>query len=223
MKHALWSAVHTVIEEVSLLLSGPGGEGEAPRRGVMRLGAQQAAGALTETAQVRDLVQLRAALRTQLDILKAALEETLNERETYLVLFPIVVHFDELVQRSVFRGQGEWPPLQKELFDLDNGGEVVFEMIDDLVRKEQTLPFVFEIFYFCLADGLRGRYVDDLSKLREYQRKLKARIPLARMKTLGAKEQLEEPPAPPSVLWYYLGSGLLIAACYFGILALVQL
>ncbi len=230
MKHPLWSAVATVFRQVEELLGQAGGESQATAgagRTVMRLGGEQVGGLATtlkETDQVRDLVGLRAAVRGQLDLLKATLGETLNERETYLVLFPIVVHFDEWVQRRVFRGQGDWPPLQKELFDIDNGGEVVFDMIDDLVRKEETLPFVFEVFYFCLSDGLRGKHAEDLPKLREYQRKLKSRIPMPILEGhAGARHETVEPPRERSVLWYYAISAAVIAGCYFGAVALVQI
>ena len=125
-----------------------------------------------------DLVELRARLRKRFSWLKSKLGEALSEHEVYYALFPIVIYTDELVA-TVMPGQtARWESLQGELYDIDNGGELFYSILDERLRKEETPPVVFEIFYFCLSDGFLGMYAADRVKLGEYMARLKERIPL---------------------------------------------
>ncbi|WP_437308031.1 DotU family type IV/VI secretion system protein [Sorangium sp. So ce388] len=124
-----------------------------------------------------DFVKLRARVRQRLVWLKTQLSGTLPEHEVHYVLFPIVVHFDELV-RLVSRGATtRWEPLQSELYDVDNGGELFYARLEERLRQAETPPIVFEVFYFCLSDGFRGMYQGDEKKIAEYKARLDVRIP----------------------------------------------
>ncbi len=124
-----------------------------------------------------DVVNIRTEMRTQLDFLRATVSELYSERDVYLIIFPIVAHIDELIQTSFLREmQTGWPLLQKELFKLDNAGEVFYEIIDDILLKPQTPVFIFEIYYFCLSYGFRGRYEGNPVKVKEYMKKLQSRL-----------------------------------------------
>jgi type IV/VI secretion system ImpK/VasF family protein len=124
-----------------------------------------------------DLVKLRARVRQRLVWLKSQLTGTLPEHEVHYVLFPIIVHFDELV-RLVSRGAAtRWEPLQSELYDVDNGGELFFTRLEERLLQEETPPIVFEVFYFCLKDGFQGMHQGDTRKLAEYEARLSDRIP----------------------------------------------
>ncbi len=125
-----------------------------------------------------NFVKLRARVRQRLVWLKGQLSGTLPEHDVHYVLFPIVVHFDELV-RLVSRGATtRWEPLQSELYDVDNGGELFYTRLEERLRQEETPPIVFEVFYFCLSDGFQGMYQGDARKLAEYKERLKLRIPM---------------------------------------------
>ena len=124
-----------------------------------------------------DPIKLRAEVRELLVALKAQLSEHLTEREVYYCLFPLTIHFDEMVLRSLDAKVQRWAPLQKELFDIDNGGELFFGAIDALLLRDETLPLIFEVFLFCLQNGFQGTYVNSSSRLEEYAGRLKARIP----------------------------------------------
>ena len=123
-----------------------------------------------------DPVQLRAEIRELLVSLKAQLNEHLTEREVYYCLFPLTIHFDEMVLRSLDAKVQRWAPLQKELFNIDNGGELFFGAIDALLQRDETLPLIFEVFLFCLQNGFRGTYLSATSRLEEYKGRLKTRI-----------------------------------------------
>jgi type IV/VI secretion system ImpK/VasF family protein len=125
-----------------------------------------------------NLVELRAKLRKRLQWLKSKLSEALTEHEVHYVLLPFVIYIDELVT-SVTRGQAaRWEPLQSELYEIDNGGELFFTILDDHLRKSETHPIIFQMFYFCLSDGFVGMCESDPRKIDEYKARLAERIPL---------------------------------------------
>jgi type IV/VI secretion system ImpK/VasF family protein len=125
-----------------------------------------------------DLVELRARLRKRIGWLKGKLGEALTEHEVYYALFPIVAYADELVATVMPGVMARWEPLQGELYDVDNGGELFYSILEERFRKEETPPVVFEIFYFCLSDGFLGMYASDRTKITEYRARLKEKIPL---------------------------------------------
>jgi type IV/VI secretion system ImpK/VasF family protein len=123
-----------------------------------------------------DLVELRSRIRKRFTWLKSKLSEILSEHEVYYTLFPIVVYTDELVNGVTRGATSRWEPLQSELYDIDNGGEVFYQILDDRLRQEETHPLVFEVFYYCLNDGFCGVYASDSRKIEEYKARLTERI-----------------------------------------------
>lgn len=124
-----------------------------------------------------DLVALRAALRMQLESLRSAVTEQYSARDAHFVLFPLVAHCDELVKTLVLDlDRQKWPLLQQELYGIDNAGDVFFELLDSLLSKPETLPLVYEAYYFCLNDGFRGRHDGNQEALADYRAKLKIGI-----------------------------------------------
>jgi len=152
-----------------------------------------------------DIVGLRAELRSRLVKLKSKLSETLTEREVYYALFPLVVYADELAQSATHGRSATWPPLQRELYELDNGGEAFYSSIDILLNREETSPLIFEVFYLCLSAGFLGQYANTPEKIEAYKARLAARIPV----TLP-RERDDSHASPPSVewvrfpAWYYI-------------------
>lgn len=130
-------------------------------------------------AEGPNLVALRSGIRERLQWLKGELAEVLTEHELHYVLLPLVIYIDELVT-SITRGEASrWEPLQSELYDVENGGELFYALMQDHLRKSDTHPFVFQIFYFCLSDGFVGAAERDLRKIEQCKSLLAARIPLA--------------------------------------------
>lgn len=126
-----------------------------------------------------NLVELRALARKRLQWLRAELTDALSEHEVHYVLLPLVIYTDELMT-SITRGQNaRWEPLQSELYEIDNGGELFFTILDDHLRKSETHPLIFQVFYFCLSDGFMGMCESDPRKLDEYKKRVAERIPLA--------------------------------------------
>jgi type IV/VI secretion system ImpK/VasF family protein len=227
MKNKLWAAVYDTFTEVDALLTrfekfgsvsetspvivaGPQKK-PAPKAGAAGpLGLRQAYSAAD------DLVQVRAKIRSKLDQLKAALAESLTEREGYLVLFAVVVFLDETVNNRFVKGQGTaWPPLQKELFRVDDGGALFYDTLDDVCRKADTLPFIYETYYYCLSEGFRGKYADNLAKINEYKHKLEEKIPVPKLEKSGVADQAPDLVRVDEIPFsYYAAAAGFIAAAW---------
>ncbi|MDY0162852.1 DotU family type IV/VI secretion system protein [Desulfobotulus sp.] len=170
---------------------------------------------------LEDLVLARAGIREALEGLREALSGEIGERDLYYILFPIVAHLDEGVQTRYMGPDlsGGWAPLQRELFDTDAAGVLFYETLEDLLLKPQTLPLVFEVYYFCLHDGFCGRMVSNPAKRQEYMERLRIRIPTADLteifshggKTVGPASSEDE----ISPLWLYGGALTSLLLFYF--------
>lgn len=144
------------------------------------------------------LKTLRDDIRARLDELRADLAKVLSEREVYQVLFPLTIHYDELVLRRLSpTEQTAWPLLQSERYGINDGGDVFYSFADDRFANAETPPLVFEVLYFCLSDGFIGRYANDAAKIAGYKAKLAARIPMPKTPAQKKAAKGEAAPLPP--------------------------
>lgn len=222
MKNKQWEAIHEVYARMERLCGRSlyipeeslyAGTGERPESEHIQTGMG------VEVYSVEDIVRIRAELRTQLDFLKAVLVEQYSERDTYLILFAIVAQIDELIQTNFLRTMNiSWPLLQKELFQIDNAGEVFYDILDDILPKPQTHTFIYEVYYFCLRFGFRGRYENNPVKISEYMKKLQARLKQDELAVVPAEaEEMGKIRQFGSPYWSYLimAGALVIAYLFF--------
>ncbi|MCE5335216.1 MAG: DotU family type IV/VI secretion system protein [Desulfobacteraceae bacterium] len=221
MKNDLWEALHDIFRKLDeyfgreRTLSGP----------VIPEAAGDEAELVEESSRPSEdrvlppdeLLSARSELRRELEIVRTKLSNRLSERDTYLVLFAIVAHFDELVQTRFLKGDHlVWPTLQRELFQVDDAGEVFYETLDDILLKPQTLPFVLEVYYFCLNDGFKGRYDSNPAKIAEYMERLKQKIPYEQPKSVQRIDPdytvVETPRSP---VLYYVSAAAALVLVYF--------
>jgi len=221
MKNDQWEAIQAVFEKMEQAcgqLGSPVSPVHSPLQSaeVSTIVGEEEVSSASDQDQCHDVVGARSEIRTQLDFLRAKLAETLAERDCYLVLFPIVAYFDEHVQtRYLDDNQLSWPPLQKELFQIDDAGELFYETVDDLLRKPQTIPFIYEVYYFCLNQGFQGKYVDNPVKISEYMKKLRGKIPVVDLSRVqSASEETGQIRLVGSAIWYYLASAAVLVLCY---------
>ena len=226
MKNEQWLAIYNIFEKMEQLCGGL--KSPSPDSQDATLSARMEGDIVTRRKaglrgkqDIEDIVKGRAHIRTQLEFLRAKLGETLAERDCYLILFAIVAHFDEYVQANYLSDSHEgWPPLQRELFQIDDAGEVFYETLDDILHKPQTLSLVYEVFYFCLNHGFRGRYNDNPVKITEYLRRLRAKIPVHNLENIQAEpEETGQIKFLGSMAWYYAAAAVGIVAGYFMFLA----
>ncbi|NOQ35103.1 MAG: hypothetical protein GQ569_04320 [Methylococcaceae bacterium] len=178
------------------------------------------------TITMNDLLELRSKLRTRLEHLRAVITEQYSERDAYYVLFPLTAHCDELVKKIILdRKQLEWPALQQELYQVVDAGDLFYELLDNALKKPETLPLVYEVYYFCLHDGFHGRYTGNPERLNDYIEKLRNHIHLPPLATTSS------PPTTAKRRWanfrmrkhfYYSGSALILVLIYFFFVSLAS-
>ncbi|HVJ91487.1 MAG TPA: DotU family type IV/VI secretion system protein [Labilithrix sp.] len=161
-----------------------------------------------------DLVELRSRVRKRLTWLKGKIAEVLAEHEVYYTLFPIVVYADEMINGVTRSAAMRWEPLQSELYEIDNGGEVFYTILDDRLRQEETHPLVFEVFYYCLNDGFCGAYASDSRKIDEYKARLLERIRTKPIETDAAAKKEVGPVELVKFPWRYhaIAAGTVLGA-----------
>jgi type IV/VI secretion system ImpK/VasF family protein len=224
MKNEQWEAIYVLFEKMEQLC-GPLESETIPAKSKADEGVKaQMEEDRPSGVESFDIVGVRAEIRKQLDILRVKLAEQLAERDCYLVVFPIVAYFDEHIKTFYLaEKQLSWPPLQKELFQIDEAGELFYETVDDLLRKPQTIPFIFEVYYFCLSQGFQGKYADNPVKISEYMKKLREKIPVVDLSTFQtAAEETGQVRLIGSALWYYLASAAVLVLFYLVLLGFSQ-
>ncbi len=208
MKNEQWSAIHEIFHNMQQLCEG------LKKRAVAGEPDGDDAGSHNDFTE--EIVRVRKEARTQLDHLRVSLSGLLTERECYLALFPIVIHFDEMVQSDHLSSNQDWPLLQKELYQIDDGGDLFFETLDDLLLKPDTLPIIYEVYYLCLHNGFQGRYIGDTIKIREYLKKLESKIVVSSSpEAVLVPEESMVIKSFPSPAWYYGIAGLILLVGYF--------
>lgn len=187
MKLALWRLVFTLRDDIARILERTFTSGTSDR-------------ALLRLIDLSSLSQLRIELRNRLDDLKHALHKELTENEAYLAMFPLVLLCDEMVMSRVPKQQHtDWHLLQHELFQINYGGDVFYDFVDERLAKPDTAPMVFEVLYFCLSAGFVGKFGIDGGKVQRYKTLLKERIPGAHKDPRARRrrrEQAESQTAP---------------------------
>lgn len=124
------------------------------------------------------LTRLRTELRNRLDALKDSLSRELSDNEVYLATFPLVLLCDEMVMSSLPKQQQTlWFLLQSELFQINYGGDVFYEFVDERLAKPDTPVLVFEVLLYCLSAGFVGKFGADGGKVQRYKGLLSERIP----------------------------------------------
>ena len=169
------------------------------------------------TMSMIDLVELRSQLRDQLEDLRATLTELYSERDAYFVLFPLTAHCDEVVKMLILDVQHlDWPPLQQELYQVADAGDLFYELLDNALSKPEILPLVYEVYYFCLQDGFCGRYSVNPDRVTQYLQKLQKHIRIqpitaSSLKSTSTKRSYFRIPSYS----YYGASLLLLVSIYF--------
>ncbi len=125
------------------------------------------------------LTQLRGRLIIKLEGVKTRLYDGLPDVEASALYAALVFFVDEMVLREP--GGRNWQLLQQEMFDITDGGERFFELVDQRLAVAQTSPMAFEIFYYLLSDqgkhkGFLGRYSGHVESIAQYRRRLQERI-----------------------------------------------
>lgn len=167
-----------------------------------------------------ELGRVHAEVREQLVSARETLGATLAERDVFLMLFPVVVHLDELVQTLMRDGQqGLWPLLQRDLFEIDRGGELFYATLDEILETSLGTTEVYAIYAFCLRLGFRGKLLGDEPAAADVLQRVARKLTTEPRPTAAEPEPEEVPRLgrASSVLWYYLAAAVLIALAWYGL------
>ncbi|MCG8635734.1 MAG: DotU family type IV/VI secretion system protein [Desulfobacterales bacterium] len=166
-----------------------------------------------------NILQVRETIRKQLDLLRIDLADRLTEQESYYVLFAIVIYIDENIQTNVLdKAELRWPLLQKELFDIDDGGNLFYDTLDHILKKPEITLFVFEIFYFCLKHGFLGKHIDDPIIIADYKKSLEQKINTGDISSeIVIPEDNRSFPFLFSPAWYYGIAAFFIVLTFTGV------
>lgn len=230
MKLSLWKMVIGLRRDIANLL-------ERTVQHTVKLGDRSAAPAVIP---VETLERMRSELKTQLDSLKDNLTKEMGENEVYLVMFPLVLLCDEMVMSHLPKQQQTlWPLLQSDLFQINYGGDVFYDFVDERLAKPDTPSIVFEVLYYCLASGFVGKFGSDGSKVLRYKTLICERIPGAMVPLRKKKKRRElkerpidqqapavvtaRPPQQRSSAWYYLTALGIVVLFVGGLLVISNL
>ena len=129
---------------------------------------------------------LHGQLRQTVARVAAKLAPLVDSAELQQILFIFTIAVDEKVQRRLAPEEApKWPLLQRALFDVHDGGDLFYDLIDDSLARNDTPYLVFEICYFCLSDGFVGRHSRNRPMIDEYKRKIASRFPRSNNSATG--------------------------------------
>jgi type VI secretion system protein ImpK len=120
---------------------------------------------------------LHGQLRHTLARVTQKLGHTMDNGDIKQIVFILAIALDEKMQRRLAPEEApRWPLLQRALFDVHDGGDLFYDLIEDRLTRSDTSPLIFEVCFFCLSDGFVGRHSRNKPMIEEYKRKLAARI-----------------------------------------------
>jgi len=178
--------------------------------------------ALTKNAINLDAITAtRENINRHIDQLRLSLEQSLEKSHASQILFAVVAYFDEEIQRYlVEKGQGNWVPLQKDLYGAYNAGSLYYETIDKIIEDPLVPEIVYRVFYFILKKGFLGKYRDSKTHVNKYIEILRGKIAVA------APTHIQKDLHPSSMLrqkikpWHYYTGGAVAA---FALLTLLYM
>lgn len=105
----------------------------------------------------------RDDIRKKAFFLQEEMQEQHSDTVSKFAMFPLLAYVDEKImfedekQSTSFN----WTLLQQEYYGRKDGGEYVFDIIDNLLSNEIYPPICYRIIYFVLQDGFLGQYYNN--------------------------------------------------------------
>ncbi|MCP3965279.1 MAG: DotU family type IV/VI secretion system protein [Lentisphaerae bacterium] len=110
---------------------------------------------------VEKIIEFRSDLRKKINTLQQACEKEYGAKTTYYIIFPIVVYCDESVSMFLAQNSVNWPKMQKEIFNTQDGGEEFYELLEQVLQHPTYPELVYQVNYLILKAGYKGKLVDD--------------------------------------------------------------
>ncbi|MFV9972631.1 MAG: DotU family type IV/VI secretion system protein [Francisella endosymbiont of Hyalomma asiaticum] len=110
------------------------------------------------------IVYYRNNIRKNIFFLQEELLEKYSETICKYVVFPILVYVDEklMLLREQSGSNISWSLLQLEYYDRKNGGEYVFEIIDNLLSDNIYPQICYQTMSIILHNDFYGKYYENI-------------------------------------------------------------
>ena len=139
----------------------------------------------SKSISVETLNEIRRRIAALVEQFKTVLEARLEKKNASDAVFAIVALIDEEMQKYDYsKVRVRWDPLQKDFFSAFTAGEVFFEHVDKILEDPSIPQVVFEVYYFVLKRGFKGKYRDSKMQLYKYLELLKDKIQVSSPKTV---------------------------------------
>ncbi|GAB5411021.1 MAG: hypothetical protein ChlgKO_01350 [Chlamydiales bacterium] len=148
---------------------------------------------LEEVEKEKQLIDHKRVEQNQIDMLKTktskileelkvTLDKSLELSHSSLIQFALISYIDEQMQNFAHKQiKIHWAPLQQDLFGAHNAGEIFFKSCDDILEDRQTPSIVYEVYYFILKRGFKGRHKETKTQIAKYLELLQDRIATAKI------------------------------------------
>jgi len=125
------------------------------------------------------ILSLRNQVISSLEQLKDNLEQLLDESHVHYILFALVALVDEEIQCQLPPGETiQWTPIQRDFYDTTHAGELFYKTLDEILDNSNIPTIIYEVFYFVLKRGFRGKHAKSASRINRYLTFLSEKIPV---------------------------------------------
>lgn len=109
------------------------------------------------------LLTYRNKVRNELTLIQNQLIPIYGDKVASYIVFPVVALIDERCKIVIAQSQQglTWTNLQVEFFQINNGGEYVFEIIDEVAKNRIYPRMAYESLLLVLNHGFLGKYFDN--------------------------------------------------------------
>lgn len=115
------------------------------------------------------VIEFRSDLRSRINVISELCNRELGVKINYFIMFPLVVFSDELISVFFAENNVNWPKMQKEIFNIQNGGEKFYELLEQILDQPTYPREVYQLNYLILQYGFKGQLMDnDIKKTRTY-------------------------------------------------------
>ena len=112
-------------------------------------------------------------LKEQLSECQQALARSVSEEDSRLICTLLAIYSDEdILTSGLFPRQVFWPKLQATFIGSKDGGIVFYDFLDEALELSVFDNRVYEVFDHLLEQGFKGKYLNDLPKIKRYQQML---------------------------------------------------
>jgi len=164
---------------------------------------------------------LRKNVSQYINQLKYILLGTLEPQCVTELLFSLSALFDEEIQKKISESEPVfWPPLSKDFYGDYKAGEELYRCFDANLENAKTPPIVFEVFYYVLKRGFKGKYTESKLQINKYLDLFREKIEISDSIKFREVETIRQPLGYKSKLrakQYYYVAACLILTTYVGL------